>query len=49
MRSGCRGFSIQSGARMGIFLKASYDGATTYETYRKFQSDSQIVSIAEEK
>jgi len=40
---------IQAGARLGIFLKASYDGVTTYENYRKFQSDSKIVSIAEEK
>jgi hypothetical protein len=40
---------IQAGARMGIFLKASYDGTTTYENYRKFQSDSKIVSVVEEK
>jgi hypothetical protein len=40
---------IQAGGRMGIFLKASYDGLTTYENYRKFQSDSKILSIAEEK
>ncbi len=40
---------IQAGGRMGIFLKASYDGLTTFENYRKFQSDSRIVSIVEEK
>jgi len=40
---------IQAGARIGIFLKASYDGVTTYENYRKFQSDSKIVTVAEEK
>jgi hypothetical protein len=34
---------------MGMFLKAWYDGATTYENYRKFQSDSKIVSVAEKK
>jgi hypothetical protein len=40
---------IQAGGRMGIFLKASYDGLITYENYRKFQSDSKIISVGEEK
>jgi hypothetical protein len=40
---------IQAGARVGLFFKGSYDGVTTYENYRKFQSDSKIVSVIEEK
>ncbi len=40
---------IQAAGRMGIFVKASLDAVTIFENYRKFQSDSKIVSIGEEK
>jgi hypothetical protein len=38
---------ISAGGRLGIFLKASLDQTTTYENYRKFQTDSKVVSTAE--
>ena len=40
---------IQAAGRMGIFIKASLDAVMTFENYRKFQSDSRIVSVGEEK
>jgi hypothetical protein len=40
---------IQAAGRMALFMKGAFDGTTTFENYRKFQSDSKIVSIAEDK
>jgi hypothetical protein len=38
---------ITAGARVGIFYKASIDQVVTFENYRKFQSDSRVVSTEE--
>ena len=40
---------VTAGGRLGIFVKASIDQTTTYENYRKFQTDSKVVSTAEVK
>lgn len=40
---------ITGAARMGVFKRAAYEGVTTCENFRKFQSDSKIVSAGEVK
>lgn len=40
---------ITAAGRMGIFVKASVDVATRFENYRKFQTDSKVVTASEPK
>jgi len=40
---------VAAAGRMGVFLKASVDMTTTYENYRKFQTDSKVVGVSEDK
>ena len=40
---------IAAGGRVGLFFKASIDLTSTYENYRKFQSDSRVVNVTEPK
>ena len=40
---------IVAGARVGLLMKASVDVTTTFENYRKFQSDSKVVNVTEAK
>ena len=38
---------VTAGGRLGLFVRASLDQTTTYENYRKFQTDSKLVSVEE--
>jgi hypothetical protein len=40
---------INAAGRMGLFIRASLDQVTTYENYRKFQTDSKVVGTGEVK
>jgi len=40
---------ITAAGRLGLFKKASYESLVTFENFRKFQSDSKIVSASEVK
>ena len=40
---------ITAAGRLGLFKKASYESLVTFENFRKFQSDSKIVSSGEVK
>jgi hypothetical protein len=40
---------LAAAGRLGVFLKASIELNTTYENYRKFQTDSKVVRVSENK
>ena len=40
---------IEASGRMGLVLKGAYQEETVFDNYRKFQTDSRIVSAAEAK
>jgi hypothetical protein len=40
---------ITAAGRLGLFKKASFESLVTFENFRKFQSDSKIVSASEVK
>lgn len=40
---------LAAAGRMGVFVRASVDLTTSYENYRKFQTDSKVTGVVEEK